>query len=137
MREIKFRGRWLKKWYYGDMMRDERVPAMPYIGSQNNFVMVEPDTVGQFTGLLDTSQKEIYEGDIVVVKEDGEESRHVVRYMDDEDYPAFDLVPESMSWCCECNGLSYCMIHMDAAIYVIGNVHDNPDLLEAKHDRRN
>ena len=132
MREIKFRGRGAprgKQWFYGDL--DTHTSGVCIL-DKDALHSVVPDTVGQFTGLLDTAQKEIYEGDIVVVKEDGEESRHVVRYMDDEDYPAFDLVPESMSWCGECNGLSYYMIHMDAAIYVIGNVYDNPGLLEAK-----
>ena len=131
MREIKFRGRDGDDWYYGSLFVNECGHTV--ISAPKSFWMkpVNADTVGQFTGLLDTAQKEIYEGDIVVVKEDGEESRHVVRYMDDEDYPAFDLVPESMSWCGECNGLSYCMIHMDAAIYVIGNIYDNPELLEA------
>lgn len=137
MREIKFRGRDEHgEWHYGAFMGvfyDGVVAAIEYanIYVDGMAIRVLPDTVGQFTGLLDTSQKEIYEGDIVVVKEDGEESRHVVRYMDDEDYPAFDLVPESMLWCGECNGLSYYMIHMDAAIYVIGNIHDNPGLVEA------
>lgn len=139
MREIKFRGRdEYGKWHYGAFMgvfHDGVVAPIEYANiyadGMANRVFLE--TVGQFTGLLDTARKEIYEGDIVVVKEDGEESRHVVRYMNDEDYPAFDLVPESMSWCGECNGLSYCMIHMDAAIYVIGNFYDNPELLLEAH----
>lgn len=129
MREIKFRGRGAprgKQWFYGDL--DTHTSGVCILDNDTLHTVVS-DTVGQYTGLLDTAQKEIYEGDIVVVKEDGKESRHIVRYMDDEDYPAFDLVPESMSWCGECNGLSYCMIHMDAAIYVIGNIHDNPELL--------
>lgn len=131
MREIKFRGFNGEKWLFGNLEIDYK--AKQACISDNRFWRhpVRFDTVGQFTGLLDTAQKEIYEGDIVVVKEDDKESRHIVRYMDDEDYPAFDLVPESMSWCGEFNGLSYCMIHMDAAIYVIGNVYDNPELLEA------
>jgi len=134
MREIKFRGMNLcRSWVYGDLrhnrmyMPDGKLKAYISVCGEP----VHPKSVGQFTGLLDTARKEIYEGDIVVVKEDDEESRHVVRYMNDEDYPAFDLVPESMSWCGECNGLSYCMIHMDATIYVIGNIYDNPELLEA------
>ena len=134
MREIKFRGRRKNssEWVYGAFLAIPKLCSYIYDvqpDGQATRYLVDADTVGQFTGLLDTAQKEIYEGDIVVVKEDGKESRHIVRYMDDEDYPAFDLVPESMSWCGEFNGLSYCMIHMDAAIYVIGNVHDNPELL--------
>ena len=131
MREIKFRGFNGEKWLYGDLTIDYKTKQATISDDRWWRHPVRFETVGQFTGLLDTARKEIYEGDIVVVKEDGEESRHVVRYMNDEDYPAFDLVPESMSWCGECNGLSYYMIHMDAAIYVIGNIYDNPKLLEA------
>ena len=131
MREIKFRGRNGEKWLFGNLDIDYKTKQAAISDDRWWRHPVRFETVGQFTGLLDTTQKEIYEGDIVVVKEDGKESRHIVRYMDDEDYPAFDLVPESMSWCGEFNGLSYCMIHMDAAIYVIGNIYDNPELLEA------
>lgn len=43
-----------------------------------------------------------------------------------EDYPAFDLEPAMGG---DFNSLSYCMIGIDTKITVIGNIHDNPELL--------
>ena len=118
MREIKFRGRWLEKWYYGDMMRNERVPVMHYIGSKNNFIMVEPDTVGQFTGLLDSNGKEIYEGDVVRT--------------DDWSTPSF-ICWDDVTASFVVDRWSVNLAHV-SQIKVIGNVHDNPNLLEVEHD---
>ena len=63
----------------------------------------------------------------VKVVNDGEESFHVVKYMVDEDYPAFDLDPVLNDG--ECNSLSYSLNALDTKITVIGNIHDNPELL--------
>lgn len=145
MREIKFRGKSGTQRRYGDLYHNERGELMIYEpktsgqtlggGAVDGWrIVVDPNTVGQYVGLKDSEGREIYEGDVVLVSEDGEESKHEVRYMDDQDYPAFDLIPASVRWAYESNGLSYCMVGYDAniEIRVIGNVHDNPELLERK-----
>ncbi len=66
-RVIKFRGKSLINignikegdWVYGGITYDaDRVWInIPYIGE----VLVDPETIGQFTGLYDNAKKEIYE----------------------------------------------------------------------------
>ena len=144
MREIKFRGRSSKDkktWFTGNLVYLTDIDEA-YIDHYDGLrrvierYPVDAATVGQYTGLRDSFGCEIYEGDVVLVSEDGEESKHEVRYMDDQDYPAFDLIPSSVRWSYESNGLSYCIVDYDAniEIRVIGNVHDNPGLLEVAHD---
>ena len=122
-REIEFRGKRLDngEWLYGDLMHDNHGGCYVYpLDSLGLFAenKVAPDTVGQFTGLCDKNGKKIFEDD-------------VVRYNDtfDSDYVKYDekqkvefidgcFYPISEEWCQD--------------IKVIGNIHDNPELLSTK-----
>lgn len=125
MRIIKFRGLTDEHvWVYGWFTDDDLSPDI--IDGMSTRHKVLSKTVGQYTGLKDHKGCEIFEGDIVKVVSYGEESFHVVKYMIDLDYPAFDLEPAMDG---DFNSLSYCMIGIDTKITVIGNIHDNPELL--------
>lgn len=132
MRDFKFRGREKEsnKWVFGYARHWKCCYGDEWHiqGENDNVHIVIPETVGQFTGLKDHKGREIYEGDIVKVVDDGEESFHVVKYMINEDYLAFDLVPRLNV---DCNGLAYCEHYYDdnVRMYVIGNIYDNPELL--------
>lgn len=130
MREILFRGKWTRngKWIEGFYARIHdgkgNVSHRIYPGYAEsdcgdfypeNFE-VDPSTVGQYTGLTDKNGKKIFEGDIVSTGK----MIHQVRFR----YGAFELLRGAATVS------MYAMIGTDVTYEVIGNIHDNPELLE-------
>ncbi|EAC8106136.1 hypothetical protein IA51_14565 [Listeria monocytogenes] len=84
----------------------------------------------QYTGLKDKSDNKIFEGDIVAFSED---DFHVfnsqVEYFLEDGYPAFDIkVPSTYYF--DSNVFSEVSMSGLYEIEVIGNIHENPELLE-------
>ena len=103
---------------YGNLDEERERPTEKWV--------VYTDTVGQFTGRMDKNGKRIFEGDVCrfygtegysdyVVFWDDTVSQWTVRQID---LGAKDVLDSYFAECCE----------------VIGNIHDNPELLEVSGD---
>ena len=144
MREIKFRGKRIdnKEWVYGYLYK---LPlpngeACMILTQDNNHLdnhlepkyhlaftlwvdlfVVDPATVGQYTGLKDRNGNEVYEGDILMVE--------------GIKYPRYNIVSwdeRKFMFCIDETPL-YAYLHGDTLLreYVVcGNVFDNPDFIE-------
>ena len=107
--------------WFGRTMADSMPDSEGYDFSED-YEDVDPKTVGQFTGISDISGKEVYEDDIV-------------RYRTGEDRitrePSFEilLINYSEPHCCFQAGNIYWENMRSENLEVIGNSHDNPELL--------
>lgn len=124
-RLIKFRGRRIAngEWLYGCYIinRGEHFIAPDGIqppGATAWDFEVDPATVGQFTGLTDDCGADIYEGDILAAEDLDRSETVVVEFR----RGAFYLVDRA-------GGMAYFIDELDHTA-IIGNIHDNPELLK-------
>lgn len=131
MREIKFRGRdrELFVWRYGDLDTKSSSDLVSII--EDCDYSVDPETVGQYTGLKDKDGREIYEGDILQNKH----ARYILKY-DKGEFVAVEIttraVPDKTGWHWEdieksVQPLKDVLDNLidDYKIIVVGNIHDN------------
>lgn len=128
MRTIKFRGKRVnrREWVYSTesfVQTDEGI----CMGLYNEEKDVIPETVGQFTGLYDKDGKEIYEGDIII-SEELKHTCHYVRYMESEAMFVAMIIGSPLDEYC---GIRQSWIDKFSK-KIIGNIHDNPELLTNK-----
>lgn len=150
MREILFRGKYSKKspdWIEGSFHRDEDADiceiAYRYYKKENEtkvgiwvYGVVVPETVGQYTGLTDKNGKKIFEGDIVKCTDTnvGCTFTAVVLFGNPNcEYNwGFQLMRVSGATANTDILLWVDMEETGAFIEVIGNIYDNPELIESE-----
>lgn len=129
MREILFRGKdngvLNNQWQFGSA--DFTNEMFPQIIRKDRFgnkmyITVDEETVGQFTGLTDKNGKKIFEGDICRI--------HNLLYKVEFKYSCWWLtILSSKVYCCPAFNS-----HCGASCEIIGNIHDNPELLGGTED---
>ena len=112
MREILFRGKQCenKKWIIGYLSSKHTITITTPCGHTDEIVICA-DTVGQYTGMMDKTGNRIFEGDILSI---WNESHDVVVFEDG----AFILEDTAIP------------MRFANKFEVIGNIADNPELLE-------
>lgn len=146
-REIKFRAKCFGNWLYGSYVHFDKKPINSRCNiNYKDFIVTNEDdgegyypitdlsSIGQYTGLKDKNGNKIFEGDIVHLKGDGYDGSKVGK-----DYYRVVTFHEG-SFCLSIGDgvlypvqtpiCEYCDSHSIVNWVVIGNVTDNPELIE-------
>ena len=114
------------------------IPHPETEGMPSDMFLVDPDTIGQFVGLTDKNGKKIFEGDIIKFHKFRYEPdwTGVVQY-ENCTYMAVGQMPLAYEKRIDEKptyyGFEVVMSGIDkTTIEVIGNIHDNPELLEGR-----
>lgn len=139
MRPINFRAKRLDngKWIYGFISQTTNGKWEIRSNETKQIAFVNPDTIGQFTGLTDCKGKEIYEGDILDTKTSEycpNGYQFICKWIDS----GFALIYQGRTYGEKCsnpwmNKYPLCIKNVKD-LCIIGNIHDNPELL--KQDRQ-
>ena len=128
METYKFRGKRSGdgKWMYGSLIGNDVIVGDIVEFNDEWFntewqYKVTAETVGQYTGLKDSTGKEIFEGDIVTI---GNDLKAVVIWFNG----SFRFKDELSCKATYLNDIG--TVIRDYDVCIIGNIHDNPELLK-------
>lgn len=143
-RETKFRGKSLttSEWLYGSLFNDGAedyiLPNLPSGALDYEDYQIDSNTIGQFTGLKDKNGREVFEDDIIrsprgnIIAVEFGYKEHVVKHgrpQVADSFACYGLIARNMK-----NGITDFLDNSFLAGEVIGNIHDNQELM--KEDRK-
>ena len=117
MREIIFRGKRVdnNEWYYGYLLQPDIISNVVSGQLQYADLFVDENTVGQYTGLKDKNGTKIFDGDIM--------------QLCNGTYPC-RVYWDGKGWAWLMNGKRREIDLTREKMQIIGNIHDNPELLK-------
>ena len=130
-REILFHGKRVDngQWVEGSLIGEDVIVGNIVDFEEDYFTTefwyrVDPETVGQFTGITDINDIKIFEGDIAKYYNPYSKQwyTHIVKW--DKMFASFGFFQEDSEWCKENDWLKI------EGIEVIGNIYDNKELLK-------
>ena len=132
---IKFRGKSKRtgEWLYGDLVRNvagDFAIVPPFEMTMNNYCgnyEVDKETIGQFIGMTDKNENEIYDGDIIKT-DDGLDISGYYEVSYDIGTTGFICVGKDVH--CPIG-----VIEELSDIVVVGNIYDNKELLTQEYER--
>lgn len=156
MNDILFRGKRIYdgKWIYGNLVIDNSLEShivprdfffedghhLVYDDETDSPVFVFKDSVGQYTGLTKNGKK-IFEGDILCVRHRGKTGSRICpvyfgEYIDADsvfdNYRCIGFYIKTSDGCCTIGALLDEELDEEFEFEVIGNIFDNPELLEVE-----
>ena len=143
MRQIKFRAQDIasNKWLYGDL-RYHKDDVCIFDQEGNKGEQVKRDTVGQFVGLHDRKDREIYEGDILFVEfADKSGGNQLVGWNEETaswgimNKYEYQSLKDGDDWPEFKNHTLIAFIKHAIICEVIGNIHDNPELMNVPNKK--
>ena len=142
MREILFRGQIFgsREWVYGHYRVGRKLHIIYNDENSDHCYAVRPESVGQFTGLTDKNGKKIFEGDLLngfeypFYRSESNEHNYFAEVVWFDENCAFGLVTHK-HLTSKVRGISagnadYIEDFNSEEWEVIGNIHDNPELLK-------
>ena len=136
MREILFKakrkedGKWVEGCYqkrYDLLGNEEHLIFHADSYKVWEYVEIDPETLCQFTGLCDKNGKRIWENDVVLLVYDGKE--HIYQIVWDNSELDFKATNGEENY-----GSNFEYLLCCEEIEVIGNIFDNPELLQEESD---
>lgn len=133
-RDIKFRGKRVEndEWIYSSSIIIKEVAGVDnvFLNEGGKWLRILPKTVGQYTGLKDKDGNEIYEGDLIALYRDYD----IVggKIVETRAYDLEAVIFTKGGFCTNESDdllMGNWITEADSEYEVIGNIHDNPELL--------